>query len=139
VSERGNQASGAPAQDGPARILIVEDDDDLRSVLRQALEDEGYAVVDACDGRRALDLLSLGPLPDVILLDLMMPRMSGWDLLTKIRKDAALSRIPVTVMSTTHNAGTVKDARFLEKPLDLSVLLRIVREDLALARWRKPQ
>ncbi|MGH6902663.1 MAG: response regulator transcription factor, partial [Geminicoccaceae bacterium] len=80
------------------RVLIVEDDPDTRRWLHHALEREGWQVSEAVDGREALASLADAPV-NVILLDLMMPEMDGFEFLAERRKDAALSRIPVIVVT----------------------------------------
>lgn len=67
-------------------ILLVEDDDNLRSVLREGLLDEGYAVTEASNGKLALDHL-LGHQPDIVLTDLSMPEMDGIELISRLNKD----------------------------------------------------
>lgn len=80
------------------RILVVEDDADVRYVLSDALQDAGYVVATAIDGVDALDQLEEHP-PDAILLDLMMPSMDGWQFLETCQKDERWSHIPVGLMS----------------------------------------
>jgi CheY-like chemotaxis protein len=80
-------------------VLVVEDDTDLRESLSQALRDHGFAVTQAGNGQQALDLLHSGVRPGVILLDLMMPVLSGWQLREALRQDPALARIPQLVLS----------------------------------------
>jgi hypothetical protein len=80
------------------RALIVEDDEDTRRWLHRALEREGWAVSEAADGRQALATLATAPV-DVILLDLMMPEMDGFEFLAERRKNRALARIPVIVVT----------------------------------------
>jgi len=84
---------------GTRDILVVEDDTDLRESLSQALGDHGFIVTQAADGKQALDLLHSGIRPGVILLDLMMPVLSGWELRDALRHDPALARIPQLVIS----------------------------------------
>jgi CheY-like chemotaxis protein len=80
-------------------VLVVEDDTDLRESLSQALRDHGFAVTQAGNGQEALDLLYSGIRPAVILLDLMMPVLSGWQLRDALRQDLSLARIPQLVIS----------------------------------------
>jgi CheY-like chemotaxis protein len=68
-----------------ARVLVVEDEADLRELLGRWLETKGYEVTEAADGEEAIELLEAGVEPDVILLDLTMPRMDGWTFLTWLR------------------------------------------------------
>jgi len=80
-------------------VLVVEDDTDLRESLSQALRDHGFAVTQAGNGQQALDLLHSGSRPGVILLDLMMPVLSGWQLRDALREDPSLAQIPQLVIS----------------------------------------
>jgi CheY-like chemotaxis protein len=80
-------------------VLVVEDDTDLRESLSQALRDHGFGVTPATNGQEALDLLHAGARPSVILLDLMMPGLNGWQLRAALRRDPGLARIPQVVIS----------------------------------------
>jgi two-component system, response regulator, stage 0 sporulation protein F len=82
-----------------ARILLVEDDRDLRELLVFALESDGYSVRTAENGVDALVQLEFGPRPDVILLNLVLPLMLGSELLESVRQDARLTRIPVVLIT----------------------------------------
>jgi two-component system response regulator MprA len=110
--------------------MIVEDDADIRSALASILRSEGYRVACACDGREALDLLRGGVAPDVILLDLMMPVMSGHDFRAAQLADPALASIPVVVL--TADGGIRDAARMLgaadafAKPFDVEALLSTI-------------
>lgn len=109
-------------------VLIVDDDGDVRSVLSELLTDEGYSVVTAENGAAALRLLKSGERPCVILLDLMMPVMDGWELAAALRSEPELSGIPWVVISAAYEARPM-DARFLAKPIDLDSLLATVAHD----------
>jgi CheY-like chemotaxis protein len=114
-------------------ILIVEDDEDLRGALRDILSSEGYEVATAANGERALELLrSSAHSPRLILLDLMMPDMDGWEFLTRIDSDSRLHRIPVALMSahasvsrafTKHRREGGPVRLLFPKPLNLLRLL----------------
>jgi CheY-like chemotaxis protein len=106
-------------------ILIVEDDPEIRETLAQVLEDEGYAVATAENGRDALVKLSELPRPCLILLDLMMPVMSGSEFLVALRQRPVADDIPVIIVSAwPREAAAVHGARaFLGKPVDLQELL----------------
>lgn len=80
------------------RILVVEDDADVRYVVSDALQDAGYVVATAIDGADALDQLNEHP-PDAILLDLMMPSIDGWAFLEMCQNDERWSHIPIGLMS----------------------------------------
>lgn len=119
---------------GPTRgrtILVVDDDPDLRGAIADVLAEEGYQVQMAGHGGEALSQLRAGGgAPSLILLDLMMPEVSGWDFLALQQKDAAISRIPVVLMSASSKApaqgevpGTV-DA--IKKPFKVEQLLEVV-------------
>src|SRR5262245_44494680 len=108
-----------------AQILVVEDNDDVREMMAIALElGGGHVVRTAADGAQALPLLKSGFRPAVILADLMMPVMNGWELRDRLATDADLSRIPVVVVSAlTGAAETVPDTECLSKPVDIERLL----------------
>lgn len=82
-------------------ILIVDDDNDVRRALTELLEDEGYAVTGASNGLVALDLMRGGVRPALILLDLMMPGMDGWDFRNVQMRDPELSSVPVVVVTAS--------------------------------------
>ena len=92
------------------RILVVEDDGDVREALVQLLEFEGYRVTSATNGRDAIDQLRAGAAPNLILLDLMMPVMDGPQFRAAQLGDPGLAAIPVIVLSA-HSAGREKAAQ----------------------------
>ena len=109
-------------------VLIVDDDSALVGFLFSALVAEGFALVAATDGQQALDLLERGLRPHVILIDLGLPRVSGYDLLSYIRDDAALRTIPRIIItgSDKDDTRTVADAVF-RKPIDHEKLISTIR------------
>jgi CheY-like chemotaxis protein len=111
-------------------ILIVEDDFDIREVLTEVLVDEGYCVAGAANGKEGLALLNAGGRPKIVLLDLMMPVMSGWQFVAEQRKNHALAGIPVVVVSADGNlqqkAASLKASGFLRKPVEIDDLLEVV-------------
>ncbi len=114
----------------PHPILIVEDDDDLRDAAAELLSSAGYSVRGAADGAKALALLRGGFRPVVILLDLMMPVMSGWAFREHQLADRALAGIPVVVLSAIVGAERARlpgVAAVLGKPLDVDTLLDVLR------------
>ena len=110
-----------------AAVLVVEDEQDIRETLRDILEMEGYRVRCASNGKEALDALAEMPRPRLILLDLMMPVMSGYELLQALRANDDLSSIPVTVVSAVGEKLT-EGISVLRKPVDLETLLHAVDE-----------
>ena len=84
-------------------VLLVEDDADSRDALTAVLEQYGFVVCEATDGQQALEQLAAGYRPCAILLDLMMPRMDGWQFRETQRRDPALSGVPVALMSAADN------------------------------------
>ena len=80
-------------------VLVVDDDPYIREALAEVLEDEGYRVATARDGEEALERLGREPLPALILLDLRMPGMSGWEVRRRLLEVPALARIPVVLLS----------------------------------------
>jgi CheY-like chemotaxis protein len=111
-------------------ILIVEDDRDLRETLAEILGDEGYDVATVANGREALDYLQGGDLPRLILLDLMMPVMNGWEFRAAQQADPGLARVPVVVFSGDHNvaqkAAALSVPDYLPKPVNVEHLLELV-------------
>ena len=83
----------------PELILVVDDDASIRAAMRELLETEGYDVTEAANGLAALGKLRAGLRPAVILLDLMMPVMDGWDLRTEQLRDPELAAIPVLIVT----------------------------------------
>ena len=111
-------------------VFVVEDDADIRDMIRQILELEGYAVRTASDGFDALAQIRHGERPRLILLDLMMPGMNGWEFRAAQLEDPSLADIPVVVLSgdgtVASKAGTMNAAGFLRKPVELNTLLETV-------------
>ena len=125
------QPSFPPVHDAEhCPVLIVEDDADLREMMAQLLSLEGFQTRTASNGRDALDYMhQSGDRPDLILLDLMMPVMDGWEFRRHQEQDPAISRIPVVVLSALDpsRAGDLHADAFLKKPLDFDRLLDLVR------------
>ncbi len=110
-------------------ILVIDDDDDLRETLLLLLGDSGYAVSAVASGQAALDQLKAGAKPSLILLDLMMPEMNGWQFLERARADSILDSIPVVIMTARRKAADLLPApsrEVLHKPFDRSKLLDTV-------------
>ena len=110
------------------RILLVDDDASLRETLAEFLEERGYEVSCAADGRSALAVLATQPRPDAILLDLAMPVMDGWAFRAAQRRDPRWAQIPTIVLSASLGAdgragATLDPALALQKPFELRRLL----------------
>ncbi len=108
-------------------VMVVEDDALIRDAVIEILADEGIAAFGAHDGEDALaQLRGERVRPAVILLDLMMPVMNGWEFRAEQLKDPELSRIPVVVMSASDPCGISAD-RHVRKPFAIPVLVQAVR------------
>ncbi|HZI09715.1 MAG TPA: response regulator [Myxococcus sp.] len=105
----------------PSLVLLVEDHADSRELLEDFLTLEGFAVETASNGMTAWERLGRAPRPDAVLLDLMMPVMSGWELMRHVRADARLSSMPVVVVSGAGNAQPLPEGirAAVPKPVDL--------------------
>jgi CheY-like chemotaxis protein len=119
-------------------VMAVDDDADILLAFKDVLEMEGYCVLLARSGREALDLLRRGARPAVILLDLMMPDISGWEFRELQLAEASLASVPVVVVSgqgvSARDVGALGVSGYLKKPVDLDQLLGTV------ARYvRRPQ
>lgn len=110
---------------GRTTVVVVEDEDDLRECLREVLEDAGYAVRTAADGREGLSRIAEAPRPCVVVLDLVMPVMSGNELWATMQADPALADVPVLV-STSDPARAPRGVRVLRKPYDVARILDAV-------------
>ena len=111
-------------------VLIVEDDADLRDMMAQLLTIEGFGATTVSNGQQALDYLRDHASPKLILLDLMMPVMDGWEFRREQRRDPTIAKVPVVVLSALDKTRAV-DLRadaFLKKPLDFDRLLSLVRD-----------
>ena len=113
------------------RVLVVDDDPSIRRLIVAALKREGYDFLEAQNGREALDLMRTEH-PDLVVLDLMMPVLSGWDVLQERLGDSDLSRIPVIIVSANREPGLVNAidkgiCAFLPKPFDITALTALVR------------
>jgi len=108
-------------------VLVVEDDGDLRQAVAELIEEEGYACRLASDGIEALAALNLER-PDLLIADLIMPLMSGIDLLARLREDPSYRDIPVIAMTAADDRmlGVKLDVPVLQKPIDLCLLSKML-------------
>jgi CheY-like chemotaxis protein len=116
---------------GDHLVLVVDDDRDIRDSLVELLEDQGYSAAGAANGLEALETLRTSPgLPCVILLDLMMPMMDGWEFREAQLQNPVWSQVPVIVISAYSDVATQANSlevEHLRKPLALRTLLEAVR------------
>lgn len=119
------------AEPTAADILVVDDDPELRAALVERLQSMGYLTVGAGDGEEAMGV-ALAQHPRLILLDLQMPRMDGWQFLERRRSSDLLAGIPVVIASgERERVPAAEAAAVLEKPIDGEVLAEVVGELLA--------
>ena len=117
----------------PPKVIICDDEDVLRRLVRASLREGGYELIDAADGEEALELARREE-PDLILLDLMMPGRTGLEVLTCLQEDPLLASIPVVMLTArTQEADRLAAAsagvrRFLPKPFSPSELGAVVHE-----------
>lgn len=117
------------------RILVVDDDENIRQIVRLCLSDEGYAVDEAANGEAALAVIQEFK-PRLILLDLRMPVMDGWEFARRYRSTPG-PHVPivafVAALNATQDCADLEPATILTKPFDLDDLLAAVRNQLPLA------
>jgi CheY-like chemotaxis protein len=113
-----------------ATILLVDDDENATEALGELLNRKGYGVATALDGQQALDYLRAN-LPSLIVLDLSMPRMDGWQFLTHRARDERLSSIPVVIVSATETNRPGNVTAVLRKPLHMRDLDNVFEERTA--------
>jgi CheY-like chemotaxis protein len=105
-------------------LLVVDDDDDVRDMLAATLSDDGYDVVTAHHGLKAVELLKDGLAPDVILLDIMMPVMNGWEFWDRLQAHPTWRNVPVIVLTASGlSTGAIGSAVVLAKPVDYQTLI----------------
>jgi len=118
----------ATAEHDLGRVVVVDDDPDLRELLRHVFEHAGYAVTALEDGSVALDAIA-ATRPDIVVLDVEMPRMNGWQVLEAVRADTATAELPVilcTVRSTSDDVirgWSLGCDEYVTKPFDTDELL----------------
>lgn len=116
------------------RVLIVDDDPGIRRMLAVSLQKDGYRTADACDGGEALEAMRAGE-ADLVLLDLTMPRVTGWDVLIARAAAPELRKIPVIVITAERGDGVAKIpmdriCALVLKPFDLQKLRALVKSCL---------
>ena len=107
-------------------VLIVDDDEDIRETVQLALQMENHSTALAADGSEALDWLGRHRPPCLILLDLMMPFVDGWQVIERLRRDERLARVPVVVITAfNRDLGSAAELPVLRKPIELGDLLSV--------------
>ncbi len=126
-----NQTKNDKTQDKTPTVLVVDDNQQNLELLQVYLEDVDCQSIPACDGHEALDIIAKNP-PDLILLDVMMPKMSGFEVCRRIKNDPKTSDIPVIMVTALNEFGDIERAidsgtdDFLSKPVNkLELLTRI--------------
>jgi signal transduction histidine kinase len=122
-------------------LLVVEDDADIRDALDGLLSTEGFRVAGCSNGREALDWLHASPRPDLILLDLMMPVMDGWQFRVEQKQDPALATIPILALSadSTAKAAAIDADAYLKKPVEYDTLIDTIDRLLVESEHRELQ
>jgi CheY-like chemotaxis protein len=111
-------------------VFVIDDDDDTRNTVVAVLQDEGYTVRSSNNGRDALAVLAGSTAPDLVLLDLMMPVMSGWEVLQEMARTPHLASLPVVVFTAAGSSlagDNTLTKPILRKPIDIDLLLDMVR------------
>jgi CheY-like chemotaxis protein len=112
-------------------ILLIEDDDSIREITKELLESEGYCLSTAANGQAALEILcAMDPLPCLILLDLMMPVMDGWQFMEKKRLDPKLNAIPVVAFSALEERkiSAARTDDVIRKPINPEAMLKVIEK-----------
>lgn len=123
-----NAAASTHAFESRSTILVVEDDHDIRVGVRSLLEDEGFRVVTVTNGVAALETLERGrQAPSLIILDLMLPVMDGWEFAARLRQRPKLAGIPIVIMSAYEDPPAPDGiVGFIKKPVNAEALLHLV-------------
>lgn len=115
-------------------ILTVDDSRTMRDMLKMALVESGYNVIQAVDGVHGLEVLHASPIPDVIVTDINMPKMDGFGLIEAVRKDERYRSVPILVLTTESDAAKKQRAKqsgatgWIVKPFDPVKLIAAIRK-----------
>jgi len=117
------------------KIMLVDDNLDLLKVFKKRLESitGEYEVIGVKSGKECFDLLKEGQIPDLILLDIMMPEINGWDVLAKLRRDSAWEKIPVIFLTaktddTSKGLGTLTSEGYITKPFEMTEIIETIEK-----------
>lgn len=117
------------------KIMIIDDDPDIRSTIEQILESQGHKIISVCDGFKFFNKLRQGEKPNLILLDIMMPAMSGWEIQRRLQANPSWRQIPI-IFVTGRTTETSKEMckkygiDYIEKPFDINTIKKRVRKAL---------
>lgn len=130
---RESTAVSDTSTEAPPLVLLVEDDPDVRNIMAELVEGLGYQVATAENGQQTLHYLhSVATLPRLILLDLMMPVMNGWQFVVEVQKNAALAAIPIVVVSAfdeeSNDLLNLNVAGRLRKPVTYAQLVAVIEQ-----------
>ena len=112
----------------PKRIMVIDDEPDILFTVGQVLETSGYEVITAKDGKECFEKLNnLNEKPDLVLLDIMMPEISGWDVAAKIKEKPEWKEIPIVFLTAKGDImsvgmGNLASVDYIVKPFDLSLI-----------------
>jgi DNA-binding response OmpR family regulator len=118
------------------KILVVDDEPDIVKIVKIAMELANYEIIEAYSGEECLDKLAKGPKPDLVLLDIMMPGMSGYETCAKIRENSALKDVKVVMLTAKGQKGDAEEGLkvgaddYIIKPFDPYELIEQVKEIL---------
>lgn len=121
----------------PCRVMVVEDEPENRLFIGLMLRTEGFDVLEAEDGPTAIEMLAQGPSPELILLDVMMPGLNGWQVFSKLREDPRWAHIPVVMLTALAQRADVERAvqlgvdGYLTKPFEPADLIHKIEETLS--------
>jgi DNA-binding response OmpR family regulator len=123
-----------PSVPGPKKILVVDDDKTVTAMLNGLLSDQGYAVLVANDGLDGMVQVKKN-IPDLIILDVMMPEINGYDVCSKIKFDEKLKHIPIILLTSREQEldsriGQLMGINYLPKPVDSKILLEKIQNVL---------
>ncbi len=126
-----NEAASSGRRDAPRRVLIADDEESIRLLVRMSLELEGMGVVEAEDGQRAVELALADP-PDAVILDILMPSLDGWGVAEALRANEATVDVPIIFLTALADAKNQRRADtvgglFVAKPFNPFELATIVR------------
>ncbi|MBR9677157.1 response regulator [Candidatus Woesearchaeota archaeon] len=118
---------------GKKTIMVVDDEQVTIDMLNTILTNEGYDVLSVLNGKECMDQLKSGVRPDLILLDIMMPDMDGWDVSAAIKSDPKLKEIPIAFLtaktdSISKSMGTLTSVEYIEKPFEIQALLDTIKK-----------